>query len=223
MMDIQHMSDSGYDGRVTTPQPTIEKGPNRDDPRFRRTRELICAATRDLLTSESPGSLTFAKIARVAGVNRSTVHQHYRSVHELVGDALATDLAGIARLDRCPMTASSVSGPPVELTAMFAAAAEQRRVLDRLNDTARCLVTDRLAQRLAAQLHERYATTTVDPYATGRDGVPAAVRADFVAGGLVRLLLGSEDQHSDDLARQAWILITEASASDGPADGPAGP
>lgn len=188
---------------------------NRDDPRYRRTREQICAATLRLLDDSDPGRLTFAQVATAADVNRSTVHQHYSSRHELVVDALAGELAAIAEpLDRCRLDGR----PPVpsELVAMFAAIGEQRPALQRLSSTDRDLLAARLADLLGARLRDRF--QQVRP--AGFAAVSSSIHAAFVAAGLARLLLAaigtdrSLGPHRDpvELAEQAWRLIAPVPA-----------
>lgn len=187
---------------------------NRDDPRFRRTRAQICAATLRLLDDTDASRLTFGQVASAAEVNRSTVHQHYASRHELVADAVAGELAAIAEpLNRCPFDSSGQV--PTELVEMFAAATAHRQALTRLGAADSGLLASRLTDLLATQLADRFA---VGARPGGFGAVPAVVHADYVAGGLVRLLLGAlgAGGGSDDpttaagprrLAEQAWSLI----------------
>ncbi|SDT20156.1 TetR/AcrR family transcriptional regulator [Microlunatus soli] len=175
---------------------------NRDDPRFRRTRAQICAATLRLLDDTDPARLTFAQVASAADVNRSTVHQHYGSRHELVADAVAGELAAIAEpLDRCRLDGA---GPvPGEFVDMFAAAADHRPALNRLGAADRGLLAARLTELLSARLAARFGAGARPD---GFDTVPATVHADYVAGGLTRMLLGA-DGESGRTAEQAWDLI----------------
>lgn len=186
---------------------------NRDDARYRRTRAQICAATLRLLDDTDAARLTFAQVAAAAAVNRSTVHQHYDSRHDLVADAVAGDLAAIAEpLDRCRFDGR----PPVppELVQMFSAAGGHREALTRLSDTDRGLLAARLTELLAARLARRFASERPAAFT----GVSADLHARYVAGGLVQLLLqsiGSPGSPSSDptlsdpqtLAEQAWSLI----------------
>jgi len=186
---------------------------NTADPRYRRTRAQICAATRRLLDTTDAGRLTFAQVAAAADVNRSTVHQHYASRHELVADALATDLAEITRpLSDCPFDRADAdfrgdahrdhdhggdqpdafgpglpdAPPPAELVQMFIAARQQRTVLERLSGTDRDLLAARLTDLVAEQLTERFRSGARP---AGFAAVTPAAHARYVAGGLVQLLL----------------------------------
>lgn len=221
MTDIHHLLVSGT-LRVVPVEPPIRtlplgsSAPKSADPRYRRTRAQICAATRRLLESGGAGRLTFAMVAEAAGVNRSTVHQHYASRQELVADALAGDLAAIAEpLDRCPFERGHATPP--ELVEMFTAVRDQRAVFDRLDGIETCLVTDRLTDLLTTQLAERFAEGNRP---AGFDHVPARTHARFVAAGLVGLLFDragdtdgtgdTDDSEADaaELAARAWRLIT---------------
>lgn len=179
---------------------------NRDDPRYRRTRAQICAATLRLLDDTDAARLTFAKVAAAAEVNRSTVHQHYDSRHELVADAVAGDLARIAEpLDHCRFDGRPPAPP--ELVQMFRAATDHREALTRLSDTDRGLLAARLTELLTGQLSRRFATER--PTAFG--AVAPQLHARYVAGGLVQLLLQSAGslgpESPEELAEQAWRLI----------------
>ncbi|HEY9292639.1 MAG TPA: TetR family transcriptional regulator [Microlunatus sp.] len=192
---------------------SIRSVANPADPRYRRTRAQICAATRRLLETTDAQRLTFGQVATAAEVNRSTVHQHYASRHELVADALATDLAEIAGpLDRCPFDRSGEV--PSELVEMFAAGEQQCAILDRLSGTDRGLVAVRLTELLAARLVDRFADGARPP---GFDQVPAADHAHYVAGGLVQLLLdrpsGDRRRAAEQRADEAWRLIAPLSVA----------
>jgi AcrR family transcriptional regulator len=178
------------------------------DPRYRRTRAQICAAMRRLLESGETSRLTFAMVAEAAEVNRSTVHQHYASRHELVADALAGDLAAIAEpLARCPFKRSRATPP--ELVEMFSTARTQGAVLDRLDGIEFCLVGDRLTELLTVQLAARFADGARPP---GFDRVRPEIHARFVAAGLVGLLFAPEAGDPATSAKQAWQLIAPVPA-----------
>jgi AcrR family transcriptional regulator len=155
------------------------------------------------LANDSP-SLTFARIAQAAQVNRSTVHQHYDDLHELIADALVEDLRAIAEpLDRCPF--DDPAGPPTELMQTFAAVQAHHGLLARLTPTGSALVTDRLRTLLADLLGARFASGARPP---GFDQVPARVHADYIAGGLTALLCAVDtDSDTTRLAAQGWDLI----------------
>lgn len=179
-----------------------------DDPRYRRTRAQICAATRRLLEAGDVSRLTFARIAEAAEVNRSTVHQHYASRHELVADALSGDLARIAApLDQCPFEGRSHA--PDELIQMFAAVRDQRPIFDRLNNIESGLVIERLSGLLTAQLAARFAAGSRPG---GFEQVPPEIHARFVAAGLAGLLITEHRDGPAELARQAWQLIAPESS-----------
>lgn len=176
---------------------------NHDDPRFRRTRAQICAATLQLLDDTDVTRLTFAQVASRAEVNRSTVHQHYGSRHELIADAFAHKLAAIAEpLTRCRF---DDRGPvPAELVEVFTAARAHRSALSRLGGSERGLLAARLSDLISTMLAARFADgARPDGYAA----VPAAAHADYVAGGLTRSLLDASDADPQQRAERAWALI----------------
>jgi AcrR family transcriptional regulator len=192
---------------TATPDPSAV-GPvrpaNTADPRYRRTRRQICVAVRGLLETTDPARITFAAVAAAAGVNRSTVHQHYATRHELIADALAVELAEIAgRLTDCPFTTSAIVPP--QLVDSFSAAHDQKRRLSRLGDTDRCLLAERLSELLTEALQARFESGRP----SGFESVPVSTHARYVAGGLARLLIFSEEA-PDQLAAQAWSLIAPA-------------
>ncbi|WP_168207444.1 TetR/AcrR family transcriptional regulator [Microlunatus elymi] len=198
---------------VKPPVTRLRTVANPADPRYRRTRAQICDATRRLLEVTDVQRLTFGQVAAAADVNRSTVHQHYGSRHELVADALATDLAGLAdALDRCPFDRSG--GVPAELVEMFAAVEDQAAVLDRLSGTDRGLVGARLTELLADRLADRFAAG-VRP--AGFDDVPPVEHARYLAAGLVQLLLlppsGASRPTPTQRATRAWRLIAPVSSA----------
>ena len=197
---------------VKPPVRRIRTVANRDDTRYQRTREQICAATLRLLDDSDAARLTFAQVATAADVNRSTVHQLYRSRHELVVDAVAGELAAIAEpLERCRLDGR----PPVpaELISMFTmvgAIGAQRPALHRLDRTDRDLLASRLADLLTTILSDRFRADRP----SGFVAVPSPVHAAFVAAGLARLLLAAvgADRDPVELAEQAWRLIAPVPA-----------
>jgi AcrR family transcriptional regulator len=66
------------------------------DPRVARTRELVLAATAELLADEGPETVTHRRVAERAGVGRATVYRHWPRREDLLYDALASvDVAWI--------------------------------------------------------------------------------------------------------------------------------
>ncbi|MFW6597083.1 TetR/AcrR family transcriptional regulator [Propionibacteriaceae bacterium Y2011] len=193
---------------VTTASPNARRtAGNPDDPRYRRTRALLCTAARQLLADGDTRRLTFARVAELAEVNRSTVHQHYGSVPELVADALSAELVDITRpIASCPFADGTTT--PAELRDMFAAAHAWWPTLTRLDATGAALVARRLGALLTEQLVARFATGRPP----GFDAVPTDVHAHYVATGLVALLLdgdGSPEQRAD----HAWLLLAPTSST----------
>jgi AcrR family transcriptional regulator len=60
------------------------------DPRFRRSRQAILSATRELLLEKGPAAVTHAQVAERAGVGRATVYRHWPRADQLLAEAMAT-------------------------------------------------------------------------------------------------------------------------------------
>lgn len=181
------------------------------DRRTLRTRTQLRAAALRLLDDDS-ARLTMAAVAEAADVNRSTVHQHYRDVDELVCDALADRLTRIAaEVTDCPF-AEGRDRPPRQLVALFAAVADAQPLLGRLDPSAAARVQRQLAGSLAAVLRGRFRAGQRPP---GFDRVRPELQADFVAAGLVALALQRRDPITPRrLAGQAWRLIQAPARSE---------
>ncbi|WP_051215224.1 TetR/AcrR family transcriptional regulator [Granulicoccus phenolivorans] len=175
---------------------------NADDPRSMRTRAQLQAAVRRLLTEREP--LTFARVAQAAGVNRSTVHQHYANLRELICDALIDDLRALVEpFGDCPF-ADPTQTPP-ELTAVFTIARNQADLWACLTEAETEAATARLQHLLTEQLTDRFRAGARPP---GYDRVPPEIHARWIAGGLTALLTGDTDLDPAERADQAWALIT---------------
>ena len=62
--------------------------PDADNPRVRRTRERILAATRELLAEGGPAGLTYSLLADRAGVTRQTLYRHWPARSGLLVDMI---------------------------------------------------------------------------------------------------------------------------------------
>lgn len=174
------------------------------DRRVRRTRAQLRAATLELLTGDS-GRLTMASVAEAADVNRSTVHQHYGGIDDLVCDALADRLRGIAaELTKCPF-ADDRDRSPRQLSALFAAIAEAEPLLSRLGASSLARVERQLAEALAEVLTELFRAGRRPP---GFDRVRPDLHASYLAAGLITLAMHRRVTDTPGrLAAQAWRLI----------------
>jgi TetR/AcrR family transcriptional regulator, regulator of autoinduction and epiphytic fitness len=65
------------------------------DPRVERSRELVLAATLDLMGEVGFANLTIESIAARSGVAKSTVYRHWPGLLELVSDAFESLCTGI--------------------------------------------------------------------------------------------------------------------------------
>jgi AcrR family transcriptional regulator len=90
------VSEAAYEVRMdASPAP-----PRRRRSDFDRNRERLLAAARRLVAERGPDSLTISEVAHVAGLNRTTAYQHFRTRDALVGavlEAMGDELgAGLA-------------------------------------------------------------------------------------------------------------------------------
>lgn len=60
------------------------------DPRFRRSREAIVNAARELLLLHGPAAVTHHQIADHAGIGRATVYRHWPRTDQLLAEAMAS-------------------------------------------------------------------------------------------------------------------------------------
>ncbi|NYI06942.1 TetR/AcrR family transcriptional regulator [Allostreptomyces psammosilenae] len=91
----------------------------REDPRVRRTRDLLRRAALELAAERDPDGITVADIAERATVNRATVYQHYADRDALLLDAMGETIADLSRAcARCPLTSPS-ERVPAELVELF--------------------------------------------------------------------------------------------------------
>lgn len=171
------------------------------DRRVRRTRAHLREATLRLLDQDT-GRLTMAAVAEAADVNRSTVHQHYGDVDELICDALGDRLRGIAQeLTGCPFAADRDRAPR-QLVTLFTALGATEPLLVRLGPSGRARIERELSARLAEVLAERFRAGQRPP---GFDRVRPELHAGYVAAGLVAIARTAGT--SGRLAGQAWQLI----------------
>ncbi|MFC7624040.1 TetR/AcrR family transcriptional regulator [Microlunatus sp. GCM10028923] len=175
-----------------------------DDRRVRRTRAQLRAAALRLL-DDGADRLTMASIAAAADVNRSTVHQHYASVDDLICDALSGRIGEIAgALTECPF-AEDRSRAPRQLVALFAAVADAEPTLAKLGPSAAARVHDQLAETLSEVLAVRFRSGQRPP---GFDRVRPDLHARYVAAGVIALARHRDPAETPGrLAGQAWRLI----------------
>jgi len=67
------------------------------------THRSILSAARALMAKQGPEALSVSAVARLAGVNRTTAYQHFRSREELVGAALAEVSDEVGRMLKADM------------------------------------------------------------------------------------------------------------------------
>jgi TetR/AcrR family transcriptional regulator len=136
----------------------------RADALARTRREIVWRAAERL--RESPEPVTLVEIATAAGVSRTTVYRHFRSINGLL-DAVATDLLSRARFDQL-LAAVSLPEPIAALAevtrlgcgiwaidpdlvrnlfALAGAQADAVPVIEQL-EAGRVQVMERLVQRL---------------------------------------------------------------------------
>jgi AcrR family transcriptional regulator len=178
----------------------------RIDPRVRRTRARLHEAVLSILQATPDEPISVAGIARRADVNRATVYQHYADLDALLTAALTAEvLAVVADLRGCPF---QEPGTPPALLALFSRVAEHSAVYARM--LAGGALADQLATALADDLTARFQRGERPPH---DPHVPARLHAEFLAGGLVRLLgyAAERPEGHQGMGEHAWSLLRGAS------------
>ncbi|MFE6974808.1 TetR/AcrR family transcriptional regulator [Streptomyces sp. NPDC057682] len=182
----------------------------RVDPRVQRTRALLRAAVLELATEREPESITIARVAERATINRATVYQHYRDRDELLLDAMDNELAGLVGLvARCPLVVLPHAVPPAFvdiLDHVDAHAVLYRRMLGPCG-SARFI--NRLHQLVAEQVTLQLVEAGVGP----SDSPVVGMRAHCATGafmGLVTHWLHDAPVHPEGAADDAWQALRPA-------------
>ncbi|UCM89080.1 TetR/AcrR family transcriptional regulator [Streptomyces marincola] len=159
---------------------------NPDDPRAVRSRTRLRAAVLELATAKDPAAITMSEVAKRAGVNRTTVYQHFPDVNALVTDAMeeaVAQVAGAAAL--CPLDAPR-DEVPQPLETLF------RHVTDSAA-LYRHMLGPQGSARFAARMRERLTAELAASFRAGRrppgfDDVPPETHAAYLAGALIGVL-----------------------------------
>lgn len=184
------------------------RGGKREDPRVRRTRELIVRAFGDLVAEKGHTGLTVQEIAERATINRATFYAHFRDQYELfdhyVSESFRKELSG--RLPESP-------GPSEEtIEALVLAACEYLAGLE----TA-CRRTDRrfrplIEARVQEEIHEVLlgGIEALPPERRPADPeITASVISWAIFGAALRWSRGGTGLRVEEFARRTLRAIVE--------------
>ena len=152
------------------------------DPRAARTRTALHRAILELAAERPIGDIPATEIVARAGVNRSSLYQHFDDREELLASALESIEDEATRIDR-PVEFSETSTPPPELrrfVAHFAQYSAVYRLALGPNGSAR--VASRVRDRIQAVVREGIAMST--------SSAPTALPLNVAAAGTAGALLG---------------------------------
>ncbi len=76
--------------RYSIDESTTANEPIRSNPRVERTRQVVLAVARELLSERGPGDLTFSVLSRRSGVGRQTLYRHWPNRASLLVDVVLT-------------------------------------------------------------------------------------------------------------------------------------
>lgn len=118
------------------------------DPRAAQTRSLLHCAVLELAAEQPLDDIAVTRLTALAGVNRSSFYQHFRSVEELLASALETSADSAGRLTG-PVEATDLNTPPRELTRFLTHFAEHASIYRRaLGSEGSALVAARVRARV---------------------------------------------------------------------------
>ncbi len=152
-----------------------------DDRRSRRTRRLVTAAMAQLLQERPFEQITVQAIIDRADIGRATFYHHFRDKLDVVDAVSAEMFEGLHDADD---TLGASGGLPV--LGLFRHAAERATSLRAMLDTpGGSVFWAQSHAALTAAIEGALAMTPPDPT---RAAVPAAIRAQFLAGALLGTL-----------------------------------
>ncbi|UOQ61776.1 TetR/AcrR family transcriptional regulator [Leucobacter rhizosphaerae] len=173
------------------------------DPRAARTRASLQRAILDLAAERPIGEIPATEIVARAGVNRSSLYQHFEDREELLASALESIEVAHTRIDH-PVTLSGGAEPPPELQRFVAHFAEYAAVYrTALGPHGSARVATRVRARITAVVHEGIMLS-----APGSGGaLPIEVEAAGTAGALLGIIeewIRRDPMPSTDTAT-AWL------------------
>ena len=154
------------------------------DPRAARTRSALHQAILDLAAERPISEIPATEIVARAGVNRSSLYQHFGDREELLASALESIEDEHTRIDR-PVSVERGSDPPPELRRFVAHFAEYAAVY-------RTTLGPHGSPRVAARVRARITTlvregiTLSTPHTEG--ALPIEVEAAGTAGALLGII-----------------------------------
>ena len=154
------------------------------DPRAARTRQALHRAILELAAERPIGEIPATEIVVRAGVNRSSLYQHFDDREELLASALESIENEATRIDR-PVALEDLSAPPPELrrfVAHFAQYSAVYRLALGPNGSAR--VAARVRARITTLVREGITLSTPDTH----NALPLDIEAAGTAGALLGII-----------------------------------
>lgn len=142
------------------------------DPRIERTRDVVRAATSELLAELGYSDVTIEAISERSGVARSTIYRHWKQLPELMLDAMAAAIQGVDPPDTGELRADLVIlvGELAELLTS-----------ERFSQIAMALIVESHRDPDIAEVHARFlqgrqqCTVAVIERGIERDELPSTV------------------------------------------------
>lgn len=173
------------------------------DPRAARTLDALHATILELAATRPISDIPVTEIVAHAGVNRSSLYQHFTDREELLASALETIESISTRIDG-PVRITDPAQPPAEIRRFvehFAAYAPVYRLALGPQGSAR--VASRVRARMIELVREGLELSAID----STKDVPRAIEAAGIAGGLLGIVEAwiRQDPMADTETAAAWL------------------
>lgn len=154
------------------------------DPRAARTRTALHRAILELAAERPIAEIPATEIVARAGVNRSSLYQHFGDREELLASALESIEDAHTRIDG-PVTLTGQAGPPQELRRFVEHFSEYAAVYrTALGPHGSARVAARVRARITTLVREGITLSAMD----GRSSLPLEVEAAGTAGALLGII-----------------------------------
>ncbi|QIK63771.1 TetR/AcrR family transcriptional regulator [Leucobacter viscericola] len=179
------------------------------DPRAARTIATLHATILELAAVRPIGEIPVTEIVAHAGVNRSSLYQHFTDREELLASALETIESAGTRINR-PVLVTDPAQPPTEIHRFIEHFAEYAPVYRlALGPQGSARVAARVRARTIDLVKEGLELSSTD--STG--GVPLEIEAAGIAGGLLGIIEAwiQQDPMPDTDTASLWLWAFLAS------------